>query len=130
MNIKNAKTGIILMLIGFFSFGMFSCRKEAATVAIITIVDATGAVYPNATVRLYPEATINPYPLIIIDDEILSDNSGEALFDYTDKFNLGQAGFTVLTIQVNSEDNTLFGEGIINVEAEKTSYETVMIQPQ
>ena len=129
MNRIIAKTGIILMAIGFLGIGMFSCRKEAPTVAVITVVDVDGNVFPDATVHLYPVPTINPHPAIIIDDEIVSDVSGEATFDYTDKFNLGQAGFAVLNIKVNSGD-ILFGEGIIKVEAEKTSYETIVIQPQ
>lgn len=129
MNRKIAKTGIILMLMGVFTLGTFSCRKEKPTIAVITVVDVNGDVYPDATVRLYPDFSINPHPTVIIDDEILTDVNGEATFDYTDKYNLGQAGFAVLKIQVNSE-NTLFGEGIINIEAEKTTHETIVIQPQ
>ena len=129
MNRIFAKTGIFLMILGIFGIGMISCRTEAPTVAVITVLDVNGEVVPNATVRLYPTPSINPHPGVVIDDEMLSDASGQATFDYTDKYNLGQAGFAVLNIQVVS-DNTLFGEGIINIEAEKTTNETVIIQPQ
>ena len=128
MNKIIAKTGILVMLVGFLSIGMFSCRKESPTVAVITVVDTSGTVFPNAMVRLYPTPTINPHPGIIIDDTLYSDNSGQATFDYTDMYNLGQAGFAVLDIEVRSGD-TLYGTGIIKIEAEETSYETVILQP-
>jgi hypothetical protein len=129
MNRKSVKTRIILVLMVILSTVTFSCRKETPTVAIITVVDVNGEVFPNATVRLFPVPTIASNPTIIIDNEVLSDVSGAATFDYTDKYNLGQAGFAILNIQV-SDGQTLFGEGIIKVEAEKYSYETIVIQPQ
>ena len=79
-------------------------------------------------VRLYPTPSTNPHPGIIIDDTLYSDNSGVATFDYTDMYNLGQAGFAILNIEARSGD-TLLGEGIIKVEAEETSNETVVLQP-
>lgn len=128
MNKIIAKTGIIVMLVGFLSIGMFSCRKESPTVAVITVLDTSGIAFPNAMVRLYPTPTINPHPGIIIDDTLYTDNSGQATFDYTDMYNLGQAGFAVLDIEVRSGD-TLYGTGIIKIEAEETSEETVILQP-
>jgi hypothetical protein len=128
MNRIIAKSGIIVLLIGFLSIGMFSCRKESPTVAIITVRDTSGAIFPNAMVRLYPTPTINPHPGIVIDDTLYTDNSGEATFDDTEQYNLGQAGFAVLDIEVRSGD-TLYGTGIIKIEAETTSRETVILQP-
>ena len=116
------------MLVAFLTVGMFSCRKESPTVAVITVVDTSGAVFPGAMVRLYPTPSINPNPGIIIDDTLITDVSGQATFDYTDMYNLGQAGFAVLDIEVRSGD-TLYGTGIIKVEAEATSNETVVLQP-
>ncbi len=128
MNRLFAKIGIFSMLFAFLALGTFSCRKEAPTVAVITVVDTSGAPFPGAMVRLYPTPTSNPHPGIIIDDTLYTDNSGVATFDYTDMYNLGQAGFAVLDIEARSGD-TLIGEGIIKVEAEKTSNETVILQP-
>ncbi len=128
MNRIIAKTGIIVMLIAILSIGMFSCRKESPTVAVITVRDTSGAIFPGAMVRLYPTPSINPHPGITIDDTLVSDVNGQATFDYTDRFNLGQAGFAVLDIEVRSGD-TLYGEGIIKIEAEKTSEEIVILQP-
>ncbi|HIP37337.1 MAG TPA: hypothetical protein EYG85_10830 [Crocinitomix sp.] len=128
MNRLFAKIGIFSLLLGFLAIGTFSCRKEGPTIAIITVVDTAGLRFPNAMVRLYPTPTTNPHPGIIIDDTLYTDEQGEAVFDYTDMYNLGQAGFAVLDIEVRSGD-TLYGEGIIKVEAEATSEETVILQP-
>lgn len=128
MNRFIAKTGLFTLLLSFLILGMFSCRKEADTVAKIVVVDTSGTIFPGAMVRLYPTPTINPHPGIIIDDTAYADNDGIATFDYTDMYNLGQAGFAVLDIEVRSGD-TLYGEGIIKVEAEETSTETVVLQP-
>ena len=115
---------VSLMLVGM----MTSCRKESPTIAVITVVDVSGNRFEGANVRLYPESTVNPHPAIIIDDLLSSDSKGKATFNYTDKFNLGQAGFAVLDIEVWS-GNTLSGTGIIKVEAERTSEETVVLLP-
>ncbi|MGV6860681.1 MAG: hypothetical protein ACWA41_02865 [Putridiphycobacter sp.] len=128
MNRLFAKIGIFSLLSGLLMAGLFSCRKEAPTVAVITVVDTSGAPFPNAMVRLYPTPSVNPHPGIIIDDTLYTDNSGVATFDYTDMYNLGQAGFAVLDIEARSGDS-LYGEGIIKVEAEVTSNETVILQP-
>jgi hypothetical protein len=128
MNKIIAKTGILVMLVGFLSIGLFSCRKESSTIAVITVRDTSGAIFPNAMVRLYPTPTINPHNGIIIDDTLFTDNSGQASFDYTEMYNLGQAGFAVLDIEVRAGDS-LYGTGIIKVEAEETSNETVILQP-
>ena len=124
-----AKTGIFVMLVAILTVGMMtSCRKESPTVAVITVIDTSGAVFYGAMVRLYPTPTINPHPGITIDDTLYSDIDGKVTFDYTDRFNLGQAGFAVLDIEIRSGD-TLYGTGIIKIEAEKTSKETVILLP-
>ena len=103
-------------------------QEKQKITKVITVKDTSGAIFPNAMVRLYPTPTINPHPGIIIDDTLYTDNQGEATFDYTEQYNLGQAGFAVLDIEVRSGD-TLYGTGIIKVEAEVTSKETVILQP-
>ena len=128
MNRLVAKAGIIVMFIAFLSIGLFSCRKESPTIAVITVCDTSGTAFPNAMVRLYPTPTINPHPGITIDDTLYTDASGQASFDYSDMYNLGQAGFAVLDIEVRSGD-TLYGTGIIKVEAEVTSEEKVILLP-
>ncbi len=127
MNRIIAKTGIFVMLVAILTVGMMtSCRKESPTIAVITVVDTSGAVFSGAMVRLYPVPTVNPHPGITIDDTLISGSDGKASFDYTDRFNLGQAGFAVLDIEVRSGDS-LVGTGVMKVEAEKTSNETVVL---
>lgn len=128
MNNLLAKTGIVLLLGGLMSISLFSCRKESPTIARIQVVDTGNVAVPNAMVRLYPTPTVIEHGAIIIDDTLYTDIDGYAIFDYTDMYNLGQAGFAVLDIEVKSGD-TLYGEGIIKIEDEVTTEEKVIIQP-
>jgi hypothetical protein len=128
MNKLFAKAGLLLLLGGFVSIALLSCRKESPTIAKVRVVDTSGAPFPGAMVRLYPTPTILEHGAIIIDDTLYTDIDGYATFDYTENYNLGQAGFAVLDIEVRSGD-TLYGEGIIKIEDEVTSEETVIIQP-
>lgn len=128
MNNLLARTGVFFLLGGLISLSIISCRKESPTVARVRVVDTSGAAFPNAMVRLYPTPTISQHGAIIIDDTLYTDVDGYAIFDYTDMYNLGQAGFAVLDIEVRSGD-TLYGEGIIKVKDEETSEEQVIIQP-
>jgi hypothetical protein len=128
MNNLLARTGVFFLLGGLISLSVISCRKEGDTIARVRVVDTSGAAFPNAMVRLYPTPTISQHGAIIIDDTLYTDVDGYAIFDYTDMYNLGQAGFAVLDIEVRSGD-TLYGEGIIKVKDEETSEEQVIIQP-
>lgn len=122
-----------LKLGAIFAFGLitvmaFSCRKEKETIARITVKDTSGAVVSGALVRLDGESvapTNQNSTNIVRHDSAYTNSSGVAVFDYTDVFNLGQAGFAVLNI--SAEKDALFGDGIIKVEAEETSSETVYI---
>jgi hypothetical protein len=129
MNRIYAKLGIFTLIAGMVVITTFSsCRKEADTIARIRVVDTGNVAFPGAMVRLYPTPTTTDHGAIIIDDTLETDIDGYAIFDYTDMFNLGQAGFTVLDIEVRSGDS-LYGEGIIKIVEETTSEETVIIQP-
>ncbi len=127
MNKIIGKAGLVLMAGAFIALTAGSCRKEGETVAKITVVDTGGVVFPDAMVRLYPSPTIEEHGAIIIDDTIWTGVDGIASFDFSDNYNLGQAGVAVLDIEVRSGD-TLYGEGIIKIEQEVTSQETVVIQ--
>ena len=133
MNKIYTKVGLGLMLVTFLGLcTLQSCRKEQPTVAKIRVVDTSGSVYPNAMVRLYPTPSIVNHGAILIDDTLWTDIDGYATFDYTDMFNLGQAGFTVLDIEVRSSDTAvvpLYGTGIIKIVEETISEETVVLQP-
>ncbi len=127
MNKKITKGALLVMTFGFISLASFSCRKEGDTVAKILVIDTSGAPVAGAMVRLYPEPTIDEHGAIIIDDTMYTDGLGYATFNYSENYNLGQAGVFVLNIEVNSGD-TIFGEGIIKVEQEVMTEETVLAQ--
>ena len=136
LNIMNRfllKTGLFLSLLLIVTLSLNSCNKELPTIAKIRVFDTAGNVVPNAMVRLFPEPSINPHPTIIIDDTLWTDFDGIAEFDYTESFNLGQAGFAVLDIEVallkENEDDSLYGEGIIKIQPEETNEEDVIAFP-
>ena len=129
MNKVYAKLGIFAMFVGIIAVASLgSCRKESPTIAKIRVVDTSGAPFDSAMVRLYPTPTTTTHGAILIDDTLYSDIDGYATFDYTDHFNLGQAGFAVLDIEVMSGDS-LYGQGIIKIIEEEVNEETVIIQP-
>jgi hypothetical protein len=124
---KDLKTTILVIAAGIlFAFTTYSCRKEKPTVAKIHVVDTMGEPVNNAMVRLYGTSTISPPRAIVLDDTLYTKSDGSVIFDYSDNFNLGQAGFTVLDIEVVAEAYS--GVGIIKIEPEKTNEETVILQ--
>ncbi|MDG1914127.1 MAG: hypothetical protein P8I55_06010 [Crocinitomix sp.] len=127
MNKIIGKAGLLLMGAAFIALTAGSCRKEGETVAKITVVDTGGVVLPGAMVRLYPSPTIAEHGAIVIDDTVFTGIDGVASFDFSDNYNLGQAGVAVLDIEVRLGD-TLYGEGIIKIEQEVTSEEKVVAQ--
>ncbi|MBD3638060.1 MAG: hypothetical protein HUJ25_11965 [Crocinitomicaceae bacterium] len=130
MNKIFAKLGIVVMVAGIVGIASFSsCKKESPTIAKIRVLDTSGTPFANAMVRLYPTpSTNNSHGPIIIDDTLYSDSDGYATFDYTEHFNLGQAGFAVLDIEARSGDS-LYGQGIIKIVEEEVNEETVILQP-
>lgn len=129
MNKTIAKLGVFTLIAGMVALTTFSsCKKEKPTIAKIRVVDTSGAAFEGAMIRLYPTPTIVQHGAIIIDDTLISDGDGYAIFDYTENFNLGQAGFTVLDIEVRSGDS-LYGQGIIKIVEEEENEETVILQP-
>lgn len=120
------KVLLILSVGGFLLIGTIGCKKKKDTVAKVLVLNEEGEAVSDANVTLFVTPTVSPHPGVISPEEKKSDNAGYAIFDYTDDFNLGQAGFRVLNIEVNAGDS-LFGEGIIKIEAEQTTLEKVIV---
>ncbi|MFD1552796.1 hypothetical protein DNU06_08480 [Putridiphycobacter roseus] len=134
MNRFLLKTGLFASFLLIMVIGLKSCKKEDPTTATIAVVDTAGNVVENALVRLYPTPSVNPHPTIIIDDTLYTNFEGKCTFDYTESFNLGQAGFAVLDIEVlmiNKTDgeDSLRGTGIIKIVPEEANEESVIIFP-
>lgn len=115
------------ILLGGLSLGVNSCKKEEATVAKITVRDTSNALVVGAEVILYGVSTLTPPQPVTRIDTAFTNSSGVATFDYTDDFQLGQAGFAVLNI--DAAKGTLFGQGTIKINEEEENVETVFIQP-
>ena len=104
------------------------CRKKGDTTVRITVKDVSNTPVENAMVRLYGESTMDQPPgAIVRNDTAYTNSSGVAIFDYNDVYQLGQAGVAVLNIQAKKDGMT--GSGIIKIEEETTSEETVFLQP-
>jgi len=101
------------------------CRKKKSTTAKIIVRDAANALVLSATVRVYGEPTITT-KTNVVDNTATSDYKGEAIFNYDNIYQLGQAGVAVLNIDASK--NGLTGTGIIKIEAEVDNSETVFIQ--
>lgn len=115
--------------LAFALIALLSCKTESPTLAKIYIRDTDGAPCANAKVRIFGEPTSSPHNEMIMDHTLYTDSEGGVTFDFTDDFKLGQAGFAVLNIEVNSTDELLHAEGIIKIEEEKINTETLIIQP-
>lgn len=123
---KNWKTLGIAFLGFLFGLTMVSCEKEEPTVAKIKVVDIDGNPVNNAKVYLHGTSTTTPPRANIIHDTTYTDLDGYATFDFSDHFNLGQAGVFVLDIKVERLPET--GTGIIKINQEEMNEERIIIE--
>ena len=102
------------------------CRKKGDTIAIIHVRDASNQAVSGARVVLYGQSTTNQPSNVVLYDTTSTNSAGEATFNFNDVYQLGQAGVAILNIDVLKNSQT--GTGIIKVEEETTTEETVYIQ--
>ena len=115
---------MILLVAGTSVFS--GCRKKKDTIAKVYVKDWSNQYVEGATVILYGKSTINTPANVVLYDTTLTNSSGVAVFNYNDVYQLGQAGVAVLDIKAYK--NGAQGQGIIKVEEETTSEETVYIE--
>lgn len=118
-----------LFLLCFLVLTVISCRKEEDTVAIVNVVNILNEPQPNIIVHMFGESSGNntgEVQEIAIDLEQVTDENGKATFDFTEQYELGQAGFAVLNLEVLVGDTVY--ESIIKVEPEETVEETIIVQ--
>lgn len=101
-----------------------SCRKKLDTIAKITVRDSSNAVVSDCQVVLKGVSTQPNKPSNLY-DTAFTNAAGEAIFNFNDVYQLGQAGVAVLNIEATK--NGLTGTGIIKIEEEVTNEETVFI---
>jgi hypothetical protein len=124
---RSWNTPFVLCVSAILVIGIFGgCRKKKDTIAIITVLDVNNEPVAGAEVVLYGKSTINQPANVVLYDTLTSNISGEAQFNFNDVYQLGQAGVAVLNIEA-SKDGAV-GQGIIKVEQETISEETVFIQ--
>ena len=117
------KSTILPSLAFIFIGSLFtSCYKQKETVAVIKVVDANNQSVNNARVIVYGTGTIGT---IVVNDTVFTDAAGEALFKMDHIYKPGQAGVAVLDIEVSKSG--LSSQGIIKVEQEETTRETVRL---
>lgn len=109
-----------------------SCRKKKDTIAHIYVRDESDNPIENATVVLFGTPTGNPvgtdFPgLVNLRDTVLTNSSGLAVFNLSDVYQSGQAGVAILDIEAFKLNRS--GDGIIKIEPETISEQSVIIQP-
>ncbi len=113
---------LLLLFVGTISV---SCRKKQDTIAKIVVRDANNAPVYNARVIVYGQSTTNQASSVVLYDTAMTSSAGEAIFNFNETYQLGQAGVAVLNIDV--QKGGLVGQGIIKVEQETTTEEVVFI---
>jgi hypothetical protein len=122
---RSIKSFIIFSFFLLIGSALFSsCQKTKDTTARITVRDKSSNLVIGAWVRVYGNSTTTNTS--IINDSIQSDYKGEAIFNYNKIYKAGQAGVAVLDI--TGRKGALYGKGIIKIEQEKESTETIYIQ--
>jgi hypothetical protein len=116
---------IFALLILFVGTISVSCRKKEDTIAQILVRDANNQPVANARVIVYGQSTTNQASSVVLYDTAMTNSAGEAIFNFNEVYQLGQAGVAVLNI--DAEKSGLIGQGIIKVEQETTTEEIVFI---
>ncbi len=114
--------GLFLLFVGMVTV---SCRKKQETIAKIVVRDASNNPVSGARVIVYGQSTTGQASSVTLYDTTTTNSAGEAIFNFDDVYQLGQAGVAVLNIDASKDGNT--GQGIIKVEQETTTTEVVYI---
>ncbi len=115
---------VLTLTIGMALVSIGSCRKKADTIAKIHVLDQTNSRVAGATVKLIGEGE-DPNKTPREAKTATTNDQGEAIFNYNDIYQLGQSGVAVFKIEASLDGAV--GNGIIKVEQEETTEETVFI---
>ncbi|MDF3028361.1 MAG: putative outer rane adhesin like protein [Fluviicola sp.] len=118
---------ILTLAIGAAIISIGSCRKKEDTIAKIYVLDQNNSRVAGATVELIGEETggSEGHGSLRAPKTATTNEQGEATFNYNDIYQLGQCGVAVFKIKASL--GGAVGNGIIKVEQEETSEETVFI---
>lgn len=109
-----------------------SCRKKKDTIAHIYVLDQANIPVNDATVILYGTSTGDPLGgngpgFGNFRDTVQTNSSGLAIFNLSQLYQSGQAGVAILDIKAYKFNR--LGAGLIKIEPETISEQTVIIQP-
>jgi hypothetical protein len=109
-----------------------SCRKKKDTIAHIYVRDEADNPVEDATVILYGTPTGPPVGqeyqgFVNLKDTVQTNSSGLAVFNLSDVYQSGQAGVAILDIKAYKLNRQ--GTGLIKIEPETISEQSVFIQP-
>ncbi|MCC6839009.1 MAG: hypothetical protein IT230_02495 [Flavobacteriales bacterium] len=121
------KALIVPVVLTVLGAGLGSCNKEKDTKATVTVLDSAGAAVNGAYVKLYADP-VDPLQADFtrLTKEGTTGSDGKVIFDYSEFYKRGQAGFAVLDILATKD--SLSGEGIIRIEEEQDNEETVVVK--
>jgi hypothetical protein len=104
-----------------------SCKGKDDTIAKVFVYDENNVPVSSATVVIYADTTESAIGKDMIPpDTAITNSTGEAIFNFNERYQLGQAGVAVLNIHAYKEG--LHGYGVIQVVEEETSEAEVRIQ--
>lgn len=105
-----------------------ACNKKKDTIAKITVKNDQNDLVADCRVVLKGVATEPAKSANVVwYDTTYTNSMGEAIFNYTERYQKGMAGVAILNIEAKKDAMT--GTGMIKIEEEKTNEETVFIHP-
>ena len=119
---KNRIVFIFACTLILFTTVLTGCVTKEDTIAVICVRDINNQPVANAKVILYGSGIEGE---LINSDEAYTNSKGEASFNYNDRYQLGQAGFAILDIEV-IKDNTS-SSGLIKIVEEETSKKVIQL---
>ena len=117
---KNSfKIVLLFTFIMTLVFSLTSCYKKKDTIANVTLLNINDEPIVGKEVRLFYDVNADSAR---IDEVSTTGGGGTATFNFNELYQSGQAGFAVLDIYVQGVI-----VGIIKVEEEKTTAETIIL---
>ncbi len=116
-----------LLIAAFFSTAVFlsSCNKKKDTIAKIYVRDSSNNLVSASEVTLKGISTEGRQADVNLELIAETNAAGEAIFNFNEIYKKGQAGVAVL--EVTAKKNGLSSTGIIKVEEETTTEETIFL---
>ena len=126
----------LVIIVSILAFSFSSCRKELDTTATVIILDSSNNPKAGVYVRVYcPDATCSGGTLgANVNRTAITGADGKVTFNYTEDFQLGQAGFAVLDVAVylTEADQDAYTNtqttGVIKIEEEQENEQTIICQ--